>query len=411
MNLINVFFVACQYAVSLGFSIYLIPKVAKATGIVEFGQVGIWLSIFSYVAVAVNYSFIISGQPRVAVTDEREQLGELLINVIAGKLILSAILIIACTIIFWILSVLSIGVDARTIVVIALASTVTTINTAWFLQARQRFKSVSQINIVASLLSVALGVIVINKLESIDANVGFLIVILPQLITGAATLAVALRSYVRNANADIHNCIFYFRAEIKNGFGLFASQAISSLYLISGPLVLGLTSTPYETGVLTLLDRVTSAIVVAMLSFFAVSSPRLAILFHSNNAKYKKLVFQLVGIHLLLSTCVFQAVVLNVEALSGHFFETVNERLSVAIITSASIIFLGIFGPLVTNHYVLSGKHNYVLFLTALIFVVTIGLGLFLSRTEGAMGWLVGVFMGQILTLVAFSYLFMTREK
>lgn len=381
-----------QYALSSLVPLLLVPHLLKHIGLTAFGEISIALAFATYAGLIVSYAFQITGPAHIAETVTEEQRCRVFGEITGTKLLLLISVLGACTLI-----AIALPPTKSLYVVVFVSITVgATFNSSWFLQAVDRYFSLTMVSVAAAFLSLLIGFgFVSENAAHLDLTAAIALTVSP-LVGGLATFVLALR--VTNQNRIYVNLARSFEI-LRRGWPLFLSQITSALYTASGPIVIGVLRDSTAAGTYGAVERMVSALTNVLMLVHVAAYPKLAALYGRDREKYWALLYFVVGLYLL---CAFVALILGTWAndalLRAVFGHDIKEG-RLLLFWSQIWMLLSIFGVVVTGFLTVSGNGSRVFPLTLKVLVAAVAVGIPGVLIFGAYAWMAALAVSQILVV------------
>lgn len=237
--------------VNTAIPVITIPYVTRILGTNEYGIFSIALNWILYLQVLVEYGFGLSGSRKVALLKKNSysKLNDLFNNIISARIIL----LFFSFIVFNIICVLSrfnmqIYLSMLILFIMILG---TAFQLTWLFQGKQDMKFITIINVVSRIVSVILIFMFVKKTSDIYLYCGLYSITL--LLSSIISMIVAWKKYkLRFKFAKLNN-IF---CELKDGFYLFASSAMTKIFGGVGVTILGIYTTASITGIFSAIYKI-----------------------------------------------------------------------------------------------------------------------------------------------------------
>lgn len=392
---LNSLMLALQYGASALVPLILVPHIVRTVGVATFGNIAVALAWATFGGTAVQYAFQLTGPKRVAQMAPRETPTGIFAEISLAKVVL-----FVCVVpVVGAITYKTVPADARAIdmlIILALPAAAV-LNSAWYLQALNRFVWISAAAAIGSAAALWYGFheVVDVSARSIWAAAGACV--LGPLIAGAGTM-VAAGAFV-DFRSRLAAAVRAGRA-LKEGWPLFASQFVATLYGASGPIFISHLSGDADAGAYGAVDRFVAAIMGLCLLAHTAAYPRLANTYGQDRMGYRRLLLLVVGAYTATTACL---------AIGGWAFHTEVERFllgkpqSYSALLGCGLVYLvvGVFGTAVTGYLTVSGRAHEVLPLTLKVLAISFVLGIPAALLWGGAGWMASRVLAQIPVLTA----------
>ena len=385
---------ALQYFVASSVPIILIPHIVKVIGLDVYGSLAILLAIGGYGAVTVQYAFQLTGPKRVAQQKNISSLDKVLSEITLAKgIILLAVFFLMAMALALNSSFSKVG-SFGALILFALPAAAA-INSAWFLQALNKFFLTSIISIFSTLLTLFIGFSYISDESLYSIDIAVIVSILNLVIVGVGTFFVSLKY------AKIHRRKLNFRGainEIRLGGHLFLSQSFSLAYSASGPLIIAVILDSKSAGAYSVIERVMLALIGGASLTYTVAYPRLATEYIQNRKNYWYFLKWVVMLNLSCTSLLAITIwVWRYEVLI-YLYGSGSEYLELLFFGLCWFV-LGMLGSALTGHLVISGNSDRIWIINIQILSSSIIFGIFGVVYFGPSGWLAGLVLSQIIVL------------
>ncbi len=393
-----------QYAVGALVPLLLIPHIVRSIGLAEYGHLAVALAWGSYGAVVVQYAFHLTGPRRVAQLAAGESPADVFAEISLAKLLL---LLGVLPLMVLVIAVMPNGLSSLAAWLLLLGLPLAAgLNATWFLQAQCRFMWVCIAAIIGSAATLLFGFNFVNGSDSRSIAAAAAATVLGPVLAGAITLLFAwvpLRSRGLRWSAAQPSHV------LKEGWPLFASQFLSALYMVSGPIVINYLLDAQAAGAYSAVERVINALVAACLLTHIAAYPRLAVAYTQDRASYWRLLkFVLVGYVTMTATLGICVWVLR-DMLARYLLGGIAEGYSALLAWGLVWLMVGIFGTALTGYLAVSGRSREVMPLTLKILAFTVALGIPAVVIFGSAGWMAALVLSQTLVLLT-GYRLWRRE-
>ena len=279
-----------------------IPYVTRVLGVVEYGKFSVALNLVYYIQVIVEYGFSMSGARKVALSKSQDDLNNTYTSILFSRILLTLIsgLILIVFILFA-------NYDTKTVISIWILFIIvagTTIQLTWLFQGKQDMRSITMISVFARLLSLLLIFIFVK--DTSDLFIYCLLYASTNIIYGITCQIIGWKKYSLKL---IHLHFSALIDELKDGWYLFTSSAMSKIFGNIGVTILGIVATDYYVGIYSAISKITTVLILAFLPISQTIFPHLIKLFSEDYNKgitfVKKVAFSTVPIFIILSAIVF----------------------------------------------------------------------------------------------------------
>ena len=383
-----------QYAVSGLIPLLLIPHIIKTIGLASYGDIAIGLSWANYASVIVQYAFHLTGPKYLAQISTEESRKAVFWNVFAAKLLLFLLVCITGAVLVLLLHTAELSIS--TFLLYSMLPLGSVFHAGWYLQAVGRFMTVSAVSVFAAVVSLVLGFGFV--VTSGDGLVAITSLTIGLILSGVGTF-IASTCMIRRFSVE-----FPWKESLRylhDGWLLFFSQIISSLYMLSGPIIIGQILGSQAAGAYSVVERIVISVSSACLLTHTAAYPRLARLYHSDRSSYRRLMTAVLCIYLVGALFFCAVVSLAGESFARFIFGGEAHGYGMLVWWGMVLILLGIFGPMVTGYLVVSGHQDKVYPLTIKILIVSIVLGIPGIFYFGAWAWFCSLAIAQTLVLWA----------
>jgi O-antigen/teichoic acid export membrane protein len=193
--------------------------------------------------------------------------------------------------------------------------------------------------------------------------------------------------------------------ELRNGWPLFISQMMATLYSASGAIIVGFVVGPQDAGAYSVIERVANATVGACLLIHTAAYPKLARLFHVDRHAYWRLLKLVVVIYLFMASVVAVGTILIWDQVLHWLLGQSSTAYELLIVGALVWVLIGIFGPAVTGYLTISGYGDRVLPLTCCVLIASFLLGVPGVLFFGVWAWMACLCLTQIIFIYYFFML------
>lgn len=385
---------ALQYLIASFVPIILIPHIVKVLGLDVYGSLTILQAIGGYGAVIVQYAFQLTGPKRIAHQKNANSLDEALFEITLAK----GILLLA--VFFLVTLALALNGSFSTVgrfgeVILFALPVAAALNSAWFLQAVNKFFLTSIISISSTLLTIFIGFNYISNEILYSIDVAVIIIFLNPIIVGAGTLVISIKYIkVRRFKLNFKGAI----KEILIGRHLFLSQSFSLAYSASGPLIIGIILDSKSAGAYSVIEKVISAMSGGALLTYTVAYPRLATEYIKNRQNYWNFLRWVIVFYLLSTTLIAVIIWVWRYEVLDYLYGYGSAYLPLLFFGLFWFV-LGILGSALTGHLVISGNGGRIWIITLQVLLSSVLFGVFGVMYFGPSGWLAALVLSQLIVL------------
>lgn len=278
-----------------------IPYITRILSASAYGEFSLALNLIGYFQVVVEYGFGLLGARKIATRQSDDELGIIRSRILGARFIL-----------LFISAILMLGIafagkyDSRQMMCTGILFglvVATVFQQTYFFQGVADMRPVSVINIISRTISVIFIFIFVKNSE--DLYLYCLLYISTSIISSVAAFVIIKKKYLAKLKRVSMKSVF---TEIKEGWDLFVSSAMSKIFASAGITILGFWATKSEVGIYSAINKIAYVLV---LLFGAVSQalyPHICKAFSESNQhgiqlvkKYSKpviLFFTFIGIFL-----------------------------------------------------------------------------------------------------------------
>lgn len=389
-----------QYAVASLVPLALVPHIVRAIGVQSFGALAVAAAWGGYGAVVVQYAFQLTGPARLAALDAGETPSSVFAEVTSARIIL--LLFVLLAIVIGGAAVLGRSGDAvqSWILMIGLPFAAG-VNAAWFLQAQRRFFTAAAAAIAGSCVTLAVGFGAVDAVDSRSGKFAALALVSGPLITASITLVATVALLPSNS---LRVARLKPRKAIIEGWPLFASQLVSAMYLLAGPIMISRLADLGSAGAYAAVERFMNGIAGACLLTHVAAYPRLAVLYRNDRLRYWRLLRTVVGIYVVVTVSFAWAAWLVRSPLQHFVFGYSSDGLERLLLWSSAFLVVSVFGPALTGYLTVSGRSRRVLQLNVAVLIVSVSAGIPGVLYFGAAAWFAALVLGQSVLLGAFMF-------
>jgi O-antigen/teichoic acid export membrane protein len=360
----------------------------------SYGDIAIGLSWANYASVIVQYAFHLTGPKYIAQIRTEESRRAVFWNVFAAKLLLFFLVFIVASVLVLLLKTSKLSIS--TFLLYSMLPLGSVFHAGWYLQAVGRFMTLSVVSFFAALVSLVIGFgFVVASGDGLAAVTSLTIGLI---LSGVGTFIVSSRMMGFKSGEFVWQETLRY---LHDGWLIFFSQLIASLYMLSGPIVIGQVLNSQAAGAYSVVERIVISVSSACLLTHTAAYPRLARLYHIDRSSYRRLMTAVLCIYLVGALFFCAVVALAGESFTRFIFGGEAYGYGVLVWWGMVLILLGIFGPMVTGYLVVSGHQDKVYPLTIKILIVSIVLGIPGIFYFGAWAWFCSLAIAQTLVLWA----------
>lgn len=389
-------FLALQYAVGSLVPLVLVPHLVRTLGLESFGRIAVTIACASYGCLVVQYAFHYTGPHRVAQMSRKSDGGNVFSEISGAKVLLLLGALPLLPLVAW-RSVAQEGGGAHLLILLALP-VAAALNSSWYLQARGKFLWICLFAITGSLTALAVGFFCVVDGSERSLWWAAVSTVIGPAISGAATFAAGWRA----SGSFLSPPRLGGSLEvIREGWPLFASQLIASLYGLSGPIVIGYLSSAVDAGIYSAFDRILTAVVGACLLTHTAAYPRLTAAYGEDRRGYGRLIKFVLGSYFSLTAAIACAAWFFRAEVGRFIIGTQGEAHEGLLGLCLIRLILSILGTTLTAYLTVSCRSKEVIPLNLTVLAVSFGAGIPLVLSFGGAGWLAGLVVSQLVVLVA----------
>lgn len=399
-------FLLLQYLAASLIPLILIPHLIRQVGLSNYGSLAIAMAWANYGAVVINYAFGLRGPSRIAQPVAGETTGVIVGQIVSGKGLLLAGILLLTGGVLGILSLAEKPVSGPQIWVLLTIPLAAALHAGWYLQAVGRFFEISFSSIIAVAAALAIGFGLPGESPGERIILATLALTASPLLVGFSTFFLTAR-HLSGQDGPLR--WVWPWAELRDGWPLFVSQMMATLYAASGPIFVGFLVGHQDAGAYSVIERVANATVGACLLIHTAAYPKLARMFHADRHAYWHLLKMVVVIYLCMASLMVIGTILIWEQVLHWLLGQSGRSYDLLLAGALVWIFLGVFGPAVTGYLTISGHGNRVFSLTCGVLVVSLFLGVPGLLLYGAWAWLAALCLAQ--TVVMFTFWRIVRKN
>jgi len=391
---------AVQYAASALVPLLLVPHIVRSIGAAAYGRIAIAVAALSYASVIVQYAFQVTGPAEFAAAASARERQQIFVDAAVARLLLLGALAGLLVIVVPLGMVVG-GADpfamsyAHWWVLVALPAGAA-LHSGWYLQSTGRLVALAAIAVAAAAVALGVGLVHVDSAQPDAALWAAIALALGPLLAGAGTFAWSMRpSLVAQARPDLHRSL----AALRRGREIFASQFVAALYSLGGPIVVGVVAGERAAGLYSAVERVSNALHTALTLSHTAAFPRLAALYAAARPAYLRLVRLVVLLYAVGVLFIGVLLAMQFETVSRFVLDESSAETAALLGLAWLWLALGIFGPLITGYWTVSGRRGAVLLLTLRVLLVSSIAGCAGAVVYGGSGWLAGLVLGQLVVL------------
>lgn len=238
-----------------------IPYIMRVLGASKYGSFSIALNLIYYIQVVVEYGFAMTGARKVALAKTQKEIDKIYSSILYSRIVLTII-----SVFFLVGFTVLGGYDQNTVICMVILFLIvfgTTIQLTWLFQGMQEMKPITVISSISRIISL-ISIFLFVKTEN-DLYLYCFLYSLTNVIYGIVGHIIARNKYhIKTIHISLKNIL----NELRDGWYLFTSSAMSKIFGNIGITVLGLVTVEYEVGIYSAISKITS---VAILLFLPVS--------------------------------------------------------------------------------------------------------------------------------------------
>lgn len=320
----------------------LVPYVVRTIGAHQYGIFSFALNIIGYFQVFVEYGFNLSGAHQVSIAASNNEINGLYSRIVSSKffLLITSIILYIVTVFF----THKTGASRTVAIIMFLVVAGAAFQQTWLFQGLQRMNVISVIGI-ATRLATLLGVLLMVK-DPDDLVLYSLLYAIPFFSGGIASTIMASRILGIKYTCAKFNDI---KGELKSGWHLFTTAAMTKLFTGIGLTVLALLNTPENVGIYAGIQKLPLLLSSAFLPVSQVLFPYMSKSFYKDSVRALRMLWKIalvvlgilsiVALVLILFSKEITHIVLGAEYSPYH---TLLLPLSIWLLVSVVNNFLGI---------------------------------------------------------------------
>jgi O-antigen/teichoic acid export membrane protein len=390
--LVNNAVLIIQYAVGGLIPLVLIPHIVKTIGLASYGDIAIGLSWMGYVSIVVQYAFQLTG-PRYLVQSGRIKAdGTVFWNIFAVKLLL--FLLIGVAAVIYSVCFYDGAIPFSFIAIYSMLPFGSVFHSGWYLQALGHFITVSAVSISAAVVSLIIGFVLVQNPH--HAGFAATSLVLGSLLSGIGTFLISVRITKKTPLTCSFSKVWIYMQE---GWSVFLSQFIASLYMLSGPIIIGRLLDSSSAGAYSAVERIVTAVSSVCLLTHTAAYPKLAEFYHTDRPAYVRLMKAVLYIYFSLASLFCAVIAITSKHISEYIFGKDAHNYSILILWGGILILLAVFGPMVTGYFVISGQQGKVYPLTVKVLLLSLVLGIPGVMYFGIWAWFCSLAIAQSMVL------------
>jgi len=370
----------------------LIPHLVRSVGLAAFGNIAIGLSWANYAVIVVQYAFQLTGPRYLAGSGSIRSQSTVFWNIFSVKLLLFVLLAGCAAIVYTVNSPGSSSL--MTYFIYTLLPLGAVFHSGWYLQSLGYFFIVSVVSIAAAVVSLVVGFMLVHNSQHTVFAASSLVIGL--FFSGIGTFIV---SYRLTAKLSLKHCYEHVKTYLNDGWSVFISQFIASIYMLSGPIIIGWLLDSSSAGAYSAVERLVTSVSSVCLLTHTAAYPKLAALYTTDRVGYARLLKSVLWIYFALATICYGLIICAGPYLSAYLFGSNSQAFGTLIWWGGGLVMLAVFGPLVTGYYVVSGQQQKVYSLTMKVLVISVILGIPGVRYLGVWAWFCALAISQLLVL------------
>lgn len=226
-----------------------LPYITRILSTSDYGKFSIALNWIGYLQVIVEFGFGLTGARKVAATDSKEQLSKIHCSIIYARFLLA----VFCATILAVICIMSPVEKSQIVCMLILFLMVVAVifQQTWFFQGISEMRNITVINMISRAISVALIFLLVRR-ES-DLYLYCFLYVSNFLIASLFGMIVVHKKY------KVKFCYISFKCvieEIKDGWYLFISSAMSKIFSSIGITVLGFVAISSEVGIYSAINKI-----------------------------------------------------------------------------------------------------------------------------------------------------------
>ncbi|MEG1433491.1 MULTISPECIES: flippase [Eubacterium] len=282
--------------------LFTLPYVTRVLGVDGYGMFSIALNLILYIQVLVEYGFNLSGTRKIALSSS-EEISEIYSDIQTSKIYLCILSLITIFILF----IYSTYDHSQKMCLILLFFLIlgVTFQQTWLFQGLQKMKFITLINVFSRLVSVVLIFIFIH--DSQDVYLYCILYSSTYVISGIVSLIVVNREFGIAYHFSPLIKVWY---ELKDGFSLFMTSAMSKIVTGFGITVLGFFATNEDVGIYSAMQKIPYVLIMFFTPISQVLFPYISKQFSIDRSRGVKIAKNLFVILLVImgAICFFIAI-------------------------------------------------------------------------------------------------------
>lgn len=312
-----------------------LPWLTLKLGVSQFGEFSLILVIVSYLSLAIDYGFNLSGVRDIAHTDKQERS-----NIFFNILLIRILIFLLVSLLFLTIATSELSdIASEYKYLIILFSINSVINITWFFQGIDLLFIASTTILITRAISIPLLFIFVQTSQDIDTAI--LIQFIPSIVS-----SVILLYLVNYKNLLLRPSVTFksLQGTFSSGLGFFLTTSLSSAYVYSYILILGLTLGSVYVGAFTVADKVIKAFQalispLSMLYYKKIAS-NIAFKEISTKENINRLLINNLTIGLIISLTIF---IFSKSIITLFFSENYFKSIEVLRLLSILPLFFGVY--------------------------------------------------------------------
>lgn len=393
----NNFSLVLQYLAAGGVTLVTVPWIVKDIGLRWFGEISAAQVFSGYCVLFISYCFQSVGPQKISQANSSEECAEIFLTIQAAKAILSTPFFLLALLCILFLPINDLN-KIRFLVVISFVLAAL-FNSVWYFQGKSKFGFLSVVSIIGSILSISSCAFFVTN-GGVFASA--LTLTISPLFLGVMTFVFAIKELFPCFDKIGGVSFSKVRKELRDGLLIFLSQAVSLLYMTSGIFIIYGFSGPQEAAIFSAVDRFSAAAMGALVLVFTATFPYLSRIYIRDISGFVRYSLLVVLVYILLVCCVFVFVLFFNKEIQLFIFGDINSDCQKILISASVWLFFGIFGPVLTGYWILSGKAKKILGVNIATFFMVLATSFLLVDTYGALGWYISLLSSQSILLYCF---------
>lgn len=257
------------------------PYLTRVLGAEKYGVFSIALNVVNYLQVLEEYGFNYSGTRKMALSS-KQNYSKVYSNIFSSKIFLSCITGVVLIVIL-LLSIYPPELKKCMLILFGIVIGAT-LQQTWVFQGFQVMKYITIINVVSRTISVILIFMFVKSKDDI-----FLYCVLftsTNLLSGIASVYLCKKKFALEFHFSKFKDII---KELRDGFSLFLTSAMSIMVSTLGVFLLGIYAAAYDVGIYTAMQKIPNVLITCFTPISQVLFPYISTLFQNNRIKAKKI--------------------------------------------------------------------------------------------------------------------------